>query len=146
MIVPDANLLLYAHDSASSFHRVAADWWSDCLGGDETVGLVPVVALAFVRVSTSRAAFGDPFTPVEAATEVRRWLGRFVVTVVGADGPDLVQALAMLEGAGAGGGLATDALIAAIAVRHRATVHTADADFARFPQVRWYNPLTGRRG
>lgn len=97
MIVPDANLLLYAHDSASSFHRVAADWWSDCLGGDE-------------------------------------------------NGPDLEQALAMLEGAGAGGGLATDALIAAIAVRHRATVHTADADFARFPQVRWYNPLTGRRG
>ncbi len=102
--------------------------------------------LAFVRVSTSRAAFGDPFTLAEAATEVRRWLGRSVVNVVGAEAPDLDQALALIEGAGAGGGLATDALIAAIASRHRAVVHTADSDFARFPRVRWFNPITGRRG
>lgn len=40
----------------------------------------------------------------------------------------------------------TDALIAAFGIRHRAVVHTADADFARFPRVRWYNPITGRRG
>lgn len=146
MIVPDANLLLYAHDSSSAFHRVAAEWWSDCLGGDETVALVPVVVLAFVRVSTSRAAFDDPFTLAEAATEVRRWLGRSVVSVVGAEALDLDQALALVEGAGAGGGLATDALIAAVAIRQRAVVHTADSDFARFPQVRWYNPITGRRG
>ena len=146
MIVPDANLLLYAHDSSSAFHRVAAEWWSECLGGDEAVGLVPVVALAFVRVSTSRAAFDDPFTLAEAAAEVRRWLGRSVVSVVGAEAPDLDQALALIEGAGAGGGLATDALIAAIASRHRAVVHTADSDFARFPRVRWFNPITGRRG
>jgi len=146
VIVPDANLLLYAHDSSSSFHHAAADWWSDCLGGDETVGLLPVVAFAFVRVSTSRAAFSDPFTLAEAAGEVRRWLGRAVVQVVGAEAPDLDQALSLTEGAGAGGGVATDALIAAIAIRHRARVHTADADFARFPRVRWYNPITGRRG
>lgn len=146
MIVPDANLLLYAHDSSSAFHRVATEWWSECLGGDETVGLVPVVVLAFVRVSTSRAAFDDPFTLAEAAAEVRRWLGRSVVGVVGAEAPDLEQALALIEGAGAGGGLATDALIAAIASRHRAVVHTADSDFARFPRVRWFNPITGRRG
>ena len=42
--------------------------------------------------------------------------------------------------------LVTDALIAALGIRHRAVVHTADADFARFPRVRWYNPITGRRG
>ena len=146
MIVPDANLLLYACDSSSPFHRAAAGWWSDCLSGEETVGMVPVVLLAFVRVSTSGAAFGDPFTLAEAAAEVRRWLDRLVVQVVGADGPDLDQALALVESAGAGGGLATDALIAAVAMRHRAVVHTADADFIRFPHVRWYNPITGRRG
>ena len=61
-------------------------------------------------------------------------------------GGDLDQALALIEDAGAGGGLATDALIAAAAIRHRAVVHTTDADFARFPHVRWYNPLTGRGG
>ena len=34
-----------------------------------------------------------------------------------------------------------DAQIAAIAHRHRATVHTADTDFQRFGDVRWLNPL-----
>ncbi len=145
MIIPDANLLLYACDSSSPFHRVAAGWWLDCLNGDETIGVVPVVVLAFVRVSTSRAGFGNPFTPDEAAAEVRRWLDRSMVTVLGADGLDLDRALALIEGAGAGG-LATDALIAAMGIRHRAVIHTADADFARFPHVKWHNPVTGRDG
>ena len=146
MIIPDANLLLYACDSSSAFHRDAAGWWRDCLNGDETIGMVPVVVLAFVRLSTNGTAFSDPFTPREAAAEVRRWIDRSIVTVIGVDGADLDQALTLIEGAGAGGGLATDALIAAAGIRHRAVIHTADADFARFPRVRWYNPLTGRGG
>ena len=146
MIIPDANLLLYACDASSPFHREAAAWWSDCLSGDETVGMASVVALAFVRVGTSGTAFANPLTLAEAVAEVRRWLGRAVVTVIGAESADLDRALALMEDSGAGGGLATDALIAALGMRYRAVVHTADADFARFPAVRWYNPITGRRG
>ena len=145
MIIPDANLLLYACDTSSPFHGAAAEWWAGSLNGAETVGLVPVVVLAFVRVGTS-AAFDDPLTLPEASAEVRRWLDRTVTTVVGADSADLDRALALVEHAGAGGGLATDALIAATAMRHRAVVHTADTDFARFPDVTWFNPITKRRG
>lgn len=146
MIVPDANLLLYACDASSPFHREMAAWWSGCLSGDETIGLAPVVALAFVRVSTSRAAFTDPLTPVEAAAEVRRWIERAVVTVIDADHKDLDRSLGLIADSGAGGGLTTDALIAALGIRHRAVIHTADSDFARFPGVRWRNPITGRSG
>jgi hypothetical protein len=46
-----------------------------------------------------------------------------------------------LEAARSGANLTTDAQIAALASRHRATVHTADTDFGRFPGVRWLNPL-----
>ena len=46
-----------------------------------------------------------------------------------------------LEAEGTGGSLTADAQIAAIATRHRGTVHTADTDFQRFPGVRWKNPL-----
>ena len=145
MIIPDSNLLLYACDTSSPFHGAAAGWWADCLNGPETVGLVPVVILAFVRVGTSAAAFDDPLTLPEASAEVRRWLDRTVTTVVGADSADLDRALTLVERTGAGG-LATDALIAALALRHRAIVHTADADFARFPGVKWLNPITERRG
>ena len=54
---------------------------------------------------------------------------------------DIDQALDLLQRAGTGGNLTTDAQIAAVALRHRAVVHTADTDFARFPEVSWENPL-----
>ena len=54
---------------------------------------------------------------------------------------DVDQALSWLGEAGTGGSLTTDAQIAAVAKRCRAQVHTADTDFARFPGVRWGNPL-----
>jgi predicted nucleic acid-binding protein len=41
----------------------------------------------------------------------------------------------------ASGNFITDAAIAAIAIEHGATIHTNDRDFARFPGLRWENPL-----
>jgi len=141
VIVPDVNLLLYAYDTASPFHRRAASWWSDRLSGLEPIGLCTVVLFAFVRIGTSRRAFEEPLTISEAAGHVRSWLERSVVDLLVADVSDVVRALRYLEDAGTGGNLTTDAQVAAIAARHRATVHTADTDFGRFPDVSWHNPI-----
>ncbi len=141
MIVPDANLLLYAYDATSRFHQPAATWWQECLSGAEPVGLCGVVLFAFVRIGTSRKAFEDPMTIEEAAEHVRSWLDRPVTDFLATQEADVVQALHWLEAAGSGGNLTTDAQIAAIAHRHRAVVHTADTDFDRFSDVRWRNPL-----
>lgn len=35
----------------------------------------------------------------------------------------------------------TDAQLAALAIEHGAVLHTTDRDFARFPNLRWRNPL-----
>ena len=43
---------------------------------------------------------------------------------------------------GSGTKLVTDAHIAALAMEHSAELHTNDSDFARFPGLRWRNPLT----
>ena len=67
MIVPDINLLLYAHDSSSPFHAKAAGWWQACLSGTEPVGLLHVVTFGFVRIATNARAFVNPMTPAEAA-------------------------------------------------------------------------------
>lgn len=141
MILPDVNLLLYAHDESGPFHERARDWWQSCLEGREPVGLCTVVVSGFVRIGTSRAAFADPLTIDEAASLVEEWLDRAVTEVVDAREADIGRAFSLLREAGAGGNLTTDALIAAIAARYRATVHTADTDFLRFPGVRWVNPL-----
>jgi uncharacterized protein len=54
---------------------------------------------------------------------------------------DVDKALDLLCQAGAGGNLTSDAQMAALSLRHRAIVHTADTDFASFPEVSWKNPL-----
>lgn len=35
----------------------------------------------------------------------------------------------------------TDAQLAALAIEHRATLHSNDTDFARFAGLSWANPL-----
>jgi predicted nucleic acid-binding protein len=40
-----------------------------------------------------------------------------------------------------GGSLTTDTHLAALAIEHQCELHSGDADFARFPGLRWYNPL-----
>ncbi len=141
MIVPDANLLLYAYDATSPFHAASASWWSACLSGSEPVGLCPSVVFSFVRIGTSRRAFAHPLTIREACEHVGTWLRQPVIQVVDLDAADVETALDLLRGAGSGGNLTSDAQLAATALRHGAVVHTADSDFARFPNVRWYNPL-----
>ena len=142
MIVPDANLLLYAYDSTSPFHGKAAAWWSRCLSGAEPVGLCGCVLFAFIRIGTNRRAFENPMAITEATNHVRSWLERPIADLLALEETDLLQAADWLDSQNAGGNLTTDAQIAAIAKRCRATVHTADTDFQRFPGIRWKNPLT----
>jgi len=144
VIVPDANLLLYAYDSTSRFHWPAATWWKSCLDGAEPVGLCAVVLFAFIRIGTSRRAYENPMSIDEANQRVRSWIERPVTDFLITQEADVLQAMKWLEAAGAGSNLTTDAQIAAIAHRHRATVHTADTDFNRFTDVRWRNPILSR--
>ena len=47
----------------------------------------------------------------------------------------------LLEAAGSAGNLTTDAHLAALAIEHQAELHSTDADMARFPGLRWTDPL-----
>ena len=49
--------------------------------------------------------------------------------------------LGYLEELGAAGNLTTDAQLAALTVEHQGELHSGDADFSRFPGLRWKNPL-----
>jgi len=142
--VPDANLLLYVYDASSPFHSKSSAWWSACLSGKEPVGLCPSVIFSFVRIGTSAKAFVEPLSVDEASEHVDSWLKQPVTQVLNVDRTDVGKALELLRAAGTGGNLTSDAQLAAVALRHRGVVHTADSDFARFPKIRWYNPLLHR--
>ena len=47
----------------------------------------------------------------------------------------------LLQDVGSAGNLTTDAHLAALAIENGAELCSTDADFARFPHLRWVNPL-----
>lgn len=141
MIVPDANLLLYAYDESSPFHAKAAAWCGNIMSGRSPVILLPLVAFGFVRIATHPRVFINPLSVAEASAHVRSWLARKQVRLHEMLQEDVESALHLLESAGTAGNLTTDAQIAAVALRLDAEVHTADLDFGRFAGVRFTNPL-----
>ncbi|GAB5560636.1 MAG: hypothetical protein SynsKO_22830 [Synoicihabitans sp.] len=145
MIIPDANLILYAYDSESPFHQDAARWWSKLLSSKEPVGLCSVVIFAFMRLATHNRVYANPMTPTDARRHIKKWLGRPNVRLLVQGSDHIESTCRLLEKAGTAGNLVTDAQIAALAVEFEATVHTADTDFGRFPDISWANPLLSPR-
>ena len=141
MILPDANLLLYAYDQSSPFHFKAAAWFEEIMSSPSPVVLLPAVVFGFVRISTHPRIFTNPLSVAEASAHVRSWMGRKQVRLHEMLPEDVEAALALLESAGTAGNLTTDAQIAAVALRLHAEVCTADLDFGRFQGVRFVNPL-----
>jgi predicted nucleic acid-binding protein len=78
----------------------------------------------------------------DAATEyVSAWLGRPNVTHLAPGPRHLEIAFSLLRDVGTGGNLTTDVQLAAFALEYDASMCSNDTDFARFPGLRWHNPL-----
>ena len=141
MIIPDINLLVYAHNQDDLRHEDARSWWGDLFEGDETIGLPLAVSVGFVRLATNPSVLSPPMTSEQAVSLVRSWLQKPNVVALDA-GPDHFDHLQeCLETAGRSGRFVTDAHLAALALDHDAEIHSADQDFRMFPDVRWHNPL-----
>jgi toxin-antitoxin system PIN domain toxin len=141
MIVPDVNLLIYAYDRTSDAHRAARRWWESALSANEPIGIPWVVILAFVRLVTHPILSENPMTVAEARCAVASWLRLDQVRLLTPGTTTFDYFFELLEQAGTGGNLSTDALIAALAVEHGGYIYSADRDFSRFPNVQWQNPL-----
>jgi uncharacterized protein len=140
MIVPDANLLLYAVNNEAPLHAGAKSWVQDVLTGSETIGFAWLCLVAFVRVSTS-AIFPRPLPVNTALDEIDRWL-EHPNAVILHPGPTHNRILReLLSPLGTAGNLTSDAHLAALAIEHRALLCSADSDFARFTGLKWSNPL-----
>jgi len=139
--VVDANLLLYAVDERSPRHDPARVWLEETLSGAETVGLAWLALLAFVRVSTRASVFESPLSVTGALDLVDGWLDQPCTTVVAPSTRHSSVLRELLAPLGAAGNLTSDAHLAAIAIEHGAELCSCDHDFARFPGLRWTDPL-----
>lgn len=145
MIIPDLNLLVYAHNQNDERHAAAREWWETALNGDEPVGVAWVTLLGFVRLTTSRQVLREPLSVTVATAIVEEWLDQPVVRVLVPGREHARHCFGYLRKLGVGGNLTTDAHLAALACEYQAELHSTDADFARFPGLRWRNPLERRK-
>jgi toxin-antitoxin system PIN domain toxin len=144
MIVVDVNLLIYAIDQQSPHHDLAHKWWLSALTGRETVGLPWSTMLAFARLTTNPRIFTHPLSADQAFDLIETWTAHHHVIALEPTPRHLALVRGFLNSAGTAGNLVTDAHLAAITIEHGATLHSADADFTRFPGLKWANPLTAK--
>jgi hypothetical protein len=141
VILPDANLLLYAYHPRAEQHEESRAWLEGALSGSELVRLPWLTLWAFLRISTNPRVFEQPLSTAEAAEIVSSWLARPNVGVL-EPGERHWEILRRLVDEGqVMGPLVTDAALAALAIEHGATLHTTDRDFSRFSGLKWKNPI-----
>lgn len=141
MIAPDVNLLIYAQDPDSPFYTRSRAWLEKILSSSEPVGIPIYCVHAFLRFVTNTSVARTPVTFQQAAATVDSWLEQPHVRILypGDRHWELLQSLA--REVRITGPQVSDAAIAAIAIEYSAVVHTNDRDFARYPGLRWHNPL-----
>jgi uncharacterized protein len=143
LILVDANLLIYAHAVSMPQHRAARTWLDAQLSGHARVALPWPNLLAFLRIVTNPRLFDRAETMLDAWSQVEEWLACDNVwqPEPGDRHPELLRR--MLAVPGTRSKLVPDAHLAALAIEHGLTLCTSDGDFARFPDLRWVNPLAG---
>jgi toxin-antitoxin system PIN domain toxin len=140
MKLVDLNVLLYAVNRDAAHHSRVLAWWEDALGSGEPIGLAWVVVLGFLRLATNPRVFPRPLTSDQALDRVEAWLAHPSTRLVRETDEQWRILRELLRETGTSGNLTTDAHLASLAIALGATLASCDADFARFPRVRWENP------
>ena len=141
MIVLDANLLLYAYVRELPFHAEASRWLAQVFSEEPLVGIPWQSIGAFMRVSTHKRLSAGDASVDRVLSIVDSWLrlANVRLLVPGEKHWPILRDT-ILRGQVRGPRL-TDAQLAALTIEHGGILHTTDRDFARFPGLRWVNPL-----
>jgi uncharacterized protein len=137
----DVNLLVYAALEGAAEHDRAAAWLSEQLNGDVRVGIPWECVTGFLRLATNPRIASPPIEALAAWATVESWLSQpNVWTPMPTDAHtrvlgDLVKRYRLT------GKQVPDGNLVALAIEHGLDVYSADADFARFSEIRWRNPL-----
>lgn len=141
MILVDTNLLVYASLSRFPQHDAARAWLEERLGAPAPVGLPWPSLLGYLRIVTNPRILERPAAVALAWKQVTEWLRQDVVWCPLPTDRHAEVLAPLLDHVGQRANLIPDAHLAALAIEHGLTLHSTDADFARFPGLRWVNPL-----
>lgn len=141
MILIDANILIYARVSSFAQHQAAQDWLDRQLNGVPRVGLPWASLLAFLRVVTNPRLFDRPEPIADAWDQMMDWLACDTAWIPEPTERHIGILGKLIALSGVHANLVPDAHLAALAIEHGLTLCSTDGDFARFPGLRWLNPL-----
>jgi hypothetical protein len=141
MLLPDVNVLVYAHRRDAPDHARYRTWLEGVVNGPEAFGLSDQVLSGCLRVLTHPRIFVKPSTLEEALTfsEALRSAANRVKIEPGERHWEIFKTLC--REANARGNLIPDAWFAALAIESGSEWVTTDRDYARFPGLRWRHPL-----
>ena len=128
VLIPDVNILVYAHNSRAREHAQAREWWEETLAASRPVGMAWVTMLGFIRIMTHRQILENPMHVNDAVRRVRAWLDHPHVQILtpGDRHGEVLFDLLLLH-LGTAGNLTTDAHLAALAIEYQAELASTDA-------------------
>ncbi|MBI2338882.1 MAG: type II toxin-antitoxin system VapC family toxin [Deltaproteobacteria bacterium] len=136
MILPDINILVYAHRADSPYHLKAAKAVDGLATSLSPFALCSFVCSGFLRIVTNHRIFVEP-TPISDGI-------RFLESLLTRDNCRTVEPgerhweifSTFLKETKATGNLVSDAYLASIAVEHGLELLTHDSDFKRFAELK----------
>lgn len=141
MILVDVNILVHAFRTDTSQHETVRRWLEAELSADRPFAFSGHVASGFLRIVTNPNAFLHP-APLPRALDFVdgiRLLANCVVVEPGRRHWDIF--LDLCRKVQAKGNLVPDAYFAALAIESGSEWITMDRDYARFPGLRWRDPM-----
>lgn len=143
MILPDVNVLVYAHREDAPGHLAYRTWLAGVIDGDAAYGMADLVLSGFLRVVTHPRIFSPPSTLEQALAFVSdvRDQPNCVLLAPGARHWTIFEKLCRT--AAIKGNLVPDAYLAALAIESGSTWVTTDRDYSRFAGLTWRHPLEG---
>jgi toxin-antitoxin system PIN domain toxin len=144
MVLPDVNILVYAHRADAPGHAAYLEWLGQTIQSDLAYGMCDLVLSGFLRVVTHPRVFSPPSLLDDALAfveEVRSPLNCVIID----PGPRHWSIFTRLcQQASVKGNLVPDAYFAALAIESGSEWISTDRDFSRFPGLNWRHPLDSR--
>ena len=141
MILPDVNVLVYAHRADAPNHAAYHRWLEQVINSDQAYGLSDMVLSGYLRIVTHPRIF-DPPSDIAAAlgfaNQVRNQLNCILISPGTRHWAIFIR---LCEQAGVKGNLIPDAYLAALAMESGSEWITTDRDYSRFPDLKWRHPF-----
>lgn len=140
-MLPDVNVLVYAHRAETAHHEACRKWIEEVLNGDQAYSMSDLVLSGFIRVVTHPKVFNRPSALEDAMTFVAQVRDQPHCIHIG-PGPrhwDIFHRLCIETHVK--GNLVPDAYFAAMAIESGCEWVSTDRDFSRFKGLRWRQPM-----